>query len=523
MKKIQVLFKDNFIYIIFSYIFTFFLICSFVFGHGQGFGTLSRLLLTFLAATLATPFTACIFIKLSRINFLSKKVSNPIINSLYSHVAFYTIAIFLMQLPFFLAFYPGICYYDLDVQIGQYESSAFIMNHPLLHTLFMGFFKNLFDNPNTGYALASIIQMIIVNSSMAYALTYLYKKTNSIVLCTISMLFYALFPVNSLLTISTTKDILFATFMLIFFIDTLRFLQNESLTLFSYIRIVLNTILMLLFRNNAFYAFIPAFCIILIVKFIKKENLKSIFFLFMITFIIFIGANKGLSLSLHATNGSIKEMMSIPAQELARIYLSTENEEDKELILTYIAEPDIYNYYLSDAIKQQLPFEILDSKCKHFLLDSAIFNLKYPIICIDAIFYNTQGYWDLFHSPYQSDHYFLSTTNYRGGAVFDSKFPVLADVYVELFHLTEKYQDNPLIVLFLNSGIYIWLLLLCFIKAIHTKNNQALFSLIFPLFYLFTLCLGPGAIIRYSFPYILMTPLIIGMLFYPTIQIQLEE
>lgn len=513
MNKLKAFYTGNTIYLVFSYIFTFFLICSLIFGHGEGLGTFTRLLLTLIITAVITPFTAYLIIRLSNISIVTKQSQNSIIDFLYQRTFFYAIAIFLMQLPVFLAFYPGICYYDVGVQVDQYESGKFITNHPLLHTLFMGYFKNLFDNPNTGYAIATIIQMIIVNGAMAYAISYLYKRTKSTVLCTISMLFYGLFPVNSLLTLSTTKDILFAAFTLVFFIDSLRFLHADKTSVFLYIRIILNATLMLLFRNNALYAFIPTFIIILVMKLNKKEQLKSTIIIFAATFLVFTGADKALTLSLNATNGSIKEMMSIPAQELARIYLNTNNTEDKELILSYIEEPETYNFYLSDAIKQQLPFEILDSKCKHFLLHSAILNLKYPITCIDAILYNTQGYWDLFHSPYQSDHYFLATTNYRGGATLDSKFPRLANIYVDLFYVTEEYQHNPLAVLLLNSGIYIWLMLFGLIKAIHTKQRQLFYSLLFPLFYFLTLCLGPGAIIRYTYVFVLMAPVLIGLLF----------
>ena len=68
-----------------------------------------------------------------------------------------------------------------------------ITNHPLLHTLFMGFFKNIFENPNTVYAIATIIQMIIVNTIMAYAISFLYKKIKSILLCTIPCFFMDFF------------------------------------------------------------------------------------------------------------------------------------------------------------------------------------------------------------------------------------------------------------------------------------------------------------------------------------------
>lgn len=510
MNYLKTLYKENVLYTLFTFVFLFFLICSYLFGHAQGFETPSTLLFVIGVTICLTPAFTYVTLKLASLTIVST-TRNTYIDFLYRHNLFYCIAIFLMQLPVFLAFYPGICYYDIDVQVAQFESAQFITNHPLLHTLFIGFFKNLFETPNTGYALSTLIQMIIVDCTMAYALSYLYKKTENVILCTISAIFYGLFPVNSLLTISTTKDILFAAFALVFFIDVLRNLHKNQLKKISYIRIVLNAILMMLFRNNAIFAFLPTFCIITAIKLYKKEKSKIILLICLGISLLYPVTDNFLTSSLGAVNGSIKEMLSIPAQELARIYNTTENTTDKELILSYIAEPENYNYYLSDAIKQQLPFEILDSKCKHFLLDSAIFHFKYPITCLDAILYNTQGYWDLFHSPYQSDHYFLSTTNYRGGSVLDSKIPALANLYVKLFHVTEKYQHNAFAILFLNSGIYIWIMLFTFIKSIHDKKTYLSLSLLFPVFYLFTLCLGPGAIIRYTFVYLLIAPVVIGI------------
>ena len=84
------------------------------------------------------------------------------------------------------------------------------------------------------------------------------------------MLFYGLFPVNSLLTILTTKDILFAAFVLVFFIDSLQFLQNECFYTYLY------------YYDDY--------------ENIKREPVKSTLLLFVLTFLIFFGANKALTL-----------------------------------------------------------------------------------------------------------------------------------------------------------------------------------------------------------------------------------
>ena len=148
----------------------------------------------------------------------------------------------------------------------------------------------------------------------------------------------------------------------------------------------------------------------------------------------------------------------------------------------------------------------MDSKCKHFLLDSVILFLKYPVISLDAVFYNTQGFWDPFSCPYQSDHFFLASTSYRGEAELDSKLPTLMEIYADTFHTTEAYQHNPIADLFCNIGLYTWIFIFGIVCAIKQKNRPLILSSLFPLLYLLTLCLGPGAIIRYAFPYILLAP-----------------
>lgn len=505
MQKYITLYQKNKLYVAFSYIFSFFLICSYVFGHDGGFQNGLRVLIIALAALLLTPIFSILFIKLSSIQIKPSR-NHLKIASLYEKGFFYLVALFIMQLPVFLAFYPGMCYYDLPIQIEQYETPYFVLNHPLLHTVFLGFFKNLFSNPNTGYAIATIIQMLLVDAALAYALHYIYSKKHNLLLCTLALLFYGLMPVNSILILSTTKDILFAAFLLVFFIDMLRLFQNEITKPFSFIRCILNTVFMLLFRNNAIYAFIPTFAIILFCCFKKRELIKKMLLYTILSLILYTCFNQALIHSLNAVTGSIKEMLSIPCQQMARIYQITDDEAIKDRIRSYIPEPEKYKYYLSDPVKSQPDFDTLDSACKHFLLDTAIYDLKYPIVAFDAAFYNTQGYWDLFHSPYQSDHFFLAASNYRGEAILDSKFPALTDLYLKYFHVTEAYQHNPFAVLFLNSGIYIWIFLFGLTKALYKKNRPLIFSCLFFLFYLGTLLLGPGAIIRYTLPFIFIAP-----------------
>lgn len=506
MNKWKTLYKGNVIYVCFTFFFVFFLLCSYVFGDLGGFQTAGRLAVTLLITIILTPVMSIVIIRLANLSSNGKKKEN-IIDKLIGKYFVDLTFLLGVHIPVYLALYPGICYYDVSVQIEQYDTPYFIQNHPLLHTLFLGFFKNLFSNPNTGYAIATMIQLLLVEMVMAYVVLYIYKRTKSKILSVFTLLFFGLHPVHSLFPLSTTKDIFFSICLVMFYLDLKQYFKQGNLHRLEYVRLIGCGVMILLLRNNAQYAFIPAMLIIAIMLLVRKQGMKRFLFITFSVLMIATIINKTLVVSLKATPGSIKEMMSIPAQELGRIYNTIDDEQRKEEIREYIEEPERYNYYLSDALKEQLPFEILDSKCKHFLLFTFLRNFEYPIICIDAVFYSVQGYWDLFHCPYIEDHFYLVQYPDRwwGDSSLDSKIEPLYEFCAEWFHTTESYADQWYIIFF-NIALYIWIFLFYFIKAIHDNDHATIYSCLLPLFYLATLLLGPGAIVRYVYAFYMLAP-----------------
>lgn len=433
------------------------------------------------------------------------------------------ISIFVNQILVFLAFYPGICSYDLNAQIEQYTTLDFCTSHPLLHTIFIGFFHSLFDTPkygnniNLGYAIASIIQISIVTGAMAYSVMFLNSFINKRWVLICITVFYALFPVNSLLAISHTKDILFGAFALIFFIDSIRIISDrlpKRMPFFN-LRMVVNLGLMSLMRNNATYALVASILIIVFSMICNKKNyiiLRKYLLILLISIVFSVSAGRILINITGATPGSIKEMMSVPAQIMGRVYNTNASVEEQALISSYIPNTDEYNYYLADPMKHYLPFEIWESKCKHFLLDSAIISLHHPVIAIQAVWLNIQGFLDPFHQPYSYDRYYLAYENYRGGAELDSKFPCLCNLYLKLFSSTKDYCHTPLVILF-NAGIYVWICIIACIILLRRFCNSLSAAYYFPIFYLLTLLLGPGAIMRYAYLYVLTAPISIYIIY----------
>lgn len=448
-----------------------------------------------------------LFYNFGKLNYMENKKIN--VKNLIAYII--PVIIVIAHIIVIVSAYPGICYYDIEVQLEQYNSGIFNTSHPLLHTLFIGYFSNLFDG-NKGFAIATYVQMLMVDSCIYYMLMYVYSKTKSIISHIIFVCFFAFMPICSFLVISHTKDILFAAFAIVFVIDLLRFDSSKetySKARFRVycIRMVINIILMLLLRNNAVYAY-AVMVLLLFFTFIKSKKKapnKELLIVLSLALLFTFCASKSLTYATHANPGSIKEMMSIPSQIMARVYNTTATDEEKEVILKYIARPEDYTYYLSDHIKMQLEFDTVDSTCKHFLLDSAIIALHHPLQSLTAVWFNIQGFFDPIHCPYSSEHFFLVPLAYRGGAVFSPKWMTLFDFYHEWFFISEKLSHTPFIIFF-NMATYIWFYIISLVLLIRKKRREPMISYLFPLLYLGTLLLGPGAIIRYGFMYILLIP-----------------
>lgn len=484
-------------YGIWSFLFILSLMCSYLFYYKEGFSSLFRLLLLcFSAAILSVPLWK-ILIKVDK--FI--EIKTPLICKKKNHGISNVAILFLLHLIPFLALYPGLCIYDLGNQIYQYDTNSFNEQHPLLHTYLVGWFKNLSGNSNIGFGLFTLAQIIFVDLAMAYAIHTIYKRNTSTKIRVALLLFYGLFPINSLMAISVTKDVPFSVCMLVFVIDSYKFFENGLNKVSSRIRYYICGTMMLLLRNNAVYAFFP-FMLVAIWK-TRSHKKRQIETITLCTIIISaITINIGMGKFLNADKGPICEMLSVPAQEMAVIFKNTEDIKTIETIEKYISKPGEYIPYLSDPIKGQLPFYGLDNVCKNFILDAIALNIQYPIDCLNAILYLTQGFWDVLHNPYSEQNYFLVKTDYRGNASLDSKIPILCNWYKSNF-----YQQKG--GLFMNQSIYIWLLLLFLLSAYYRRNRSIVLAGMLPCFYLVTLCFSPGAILRYAWIFILLAPLML--------------
>jgi len=503
MKKITDVCKNNRLSLVYSFVLSFLVIYGFILYCGSK-DSIAALLLGITAALCLCPFVNLVVVWLIGLEPVERAAAGKPGASLGT-LCF--ALMFILQLPTFLAFYPGIIFYDINTQIEQYETKAFSANHPLIHTFFMGFFKNLFADPNTGYAWATVVQMILADLCLAYILLYVGSKIGSYILPIITACFYGAFPLCSLLMISSTKDILFSVLLSVVFIDIYRQL-TEDCSKPTLIRMIFCGIFMILMRSNAIHAMIIAALFILAVLVYKKLPCRKIAIYMLTVILVSKFAQTAMIRCLDAYPGSIKEAMSVPIQIMGRIYVTTDDPDEQKTIEKYIPDPGEYTYYISDPLKKQPEFDTLDSECKHFLLDTALLSLKHPLIAFNAFMLNTQGYWDMWHSAYQEEHHYLAREDLRGKAYIDPKLPALKDFYLAHFRYLDFSIYNPLSP-FLQMGIYFHIMLFILLRSVKRRDIPMSLSLMLPAAYTLTLLFGPSAILRYGLAFIILAPVIL--------------
>lgn len=443
---------------------------------------------------------------------------------------FYMAVILLCWLPVFLAYYPSVFAYDAEGQLYQVIAGDYSTHHPLLHTLFLGAFFRLggsvLGSYSAGMALHSIVQMVLMAGTFGYTLAYLYRKGTSVCLRIILLAFYALFPVNSILALSTTKDVLFSALVLLYTLRVYRTLCDSPAAAEGKRRdwwiYVIITVLMLLMRNNAVYAFLigmPAVCIGLR----QRKRLWKQYLLFsLLGLLLFEAGSEGLKAVTHAQNGSPREMLSVPFQQMARTRVREEESLSPQMrhkLDMYLSSEWVfaaYNPHLADPVKERA---VIHDNPGGFLRTWVELGIEHPQTYIDAFLDNSIGYWfleDRTHAQIygigtESGFGYLSTDNRvmpAGCEIVEHSYLPGFRACMEQIVSENVYQKLPVIRIIFAPAFYWWMLCLYIATAVYRRQYRHVLPVIFLVIYYMTLLLSPTVLIRYMYPFVVTVPAI---------------
>lgn len=466
---------------------------------------------------------------------------------------FYGAVIFLCWLPVFLAYYPSVFAYDAEGQLYQVIADDFSTHHPLLHTLFLGAFFRLgggLGSYSAGMAVHSVVQMILMAAAFGWALSYLYQKRIGRWVRIVLLVFYGFFPANSILALSTTKDVLFSALVLIHTVCLYRMVCDHGMRMGRKERAVyiVFSVLMLLFRNNAGYAFAVSVPVVWFgVGRIKPDAeirsadqiqstgtgerkpgnggrfRKMYLCMILIIFVLFVGGSFLLKNVTHAQNGSPREMLSVPLQQMARTRVMAEEKLEpamRQELDTYISSEWVfaaYNPHLADPVKNRA---VIHDNPKGLIQTWIKLGLQHPTIYIDAFLDNSLGLWflqDTSHAQIygigtESGFGYLSTDNRTMPAgceiVEHSLLPGLR-AFMEKMISDNAYRKIPVVRILFAPALYWWLLYFYIVAALYKKRYREILPVVFPVAYYLTLLLSPAVLVRYMYPIMATIPVIL--------------
>lgn len=436
---------------------------------------------------------------------------------------------FVLWLPYFLTYYPGILSDDSFDQLKQVLGLLPYSNHhPWLHTLLIGLLYRIGTaiggNPNAGVAFFIIIQMLVMSAIYAYLITTLHRHHVRKFFLLLSLLFYALFPLQALYSITMWKDILFSGVFLL--MSTLLWqLGTEKPTKLRYISYVLTGILLCLFRSNGFYTYL--FCLPFFVWLFNRIR-KPLLLASCLT-LAAVWLFKGPVMSVcHVSEPDAVESLSIPLQQISGTIasqgLSCLTEEESALLgqaidLNRIAEE--YYSHISDPIKNLIRYSGDQDFLLHHKLDFLQLylrlGLRYPKEYLLAYINQTYGYW------YPDVSYWVFIAELPDNALAlcqSSRLPEGVTLFIGKF--CSAYEAIPIYRLFWRIGTYIWIMLICFAAVIH-KKSRALIPAFLPSIGLWLSLLVATPVyaeFRYAYPIVVTAPLLIALAGTPTDRIK---
>lgn len=454
------------------------------------------------------------------IRTLSTKESSEISKASFNKTwATVSSILFLGWLPILLAYYPAVFSYDAEAQLYQVISGSYTTHHPLLHTLFLGLCMKIGFTDHgigPGMTLYAVVQMILMATLLGWSIAELQRLKVARKWCVIYILFLILFPVNGILAISTTKDIIFAGLVVVFTLRLRRLFVEK--TYFDW-KLCVIAVFMLLLRNNAQYAFVLflfAICLYLLCS--KSFNKYfQIVTMLSLAFVLSVLIGIGLKSVVKADSGSPREALAIPIQQMARVKvihgqditdIGLRNDLDM-LISDEMAAK--YDEHLADPVKERISMK----QPALFVKTWIKLGLKYPGTYIDAWLKTTQGAWYIWDKSCNriygegSDIGFgyLSTDIRHMPEGFEvrneTKIPWLRNMLERLVS-DNCFENIPIVRIIFAPALYFWIFIFYIYRSIINRNKCGVMIVLFEIFFFLSIMLSPAILVRYMYPYMLL-------------------
>ena len=427
--------------------------------------------------------------------------------------------IFFAWVPYFLTYYPGLLTADSCVQVEQAIGlTKLSSHHPFLHTGIIAVFVNvgriIFNNINLGVAFYTIFQMLIMSIIFATVIRYLNKRQVHLIVQVLALLYYMIYPINALFSITMWKDILFAGIIPIYVILTIELLFNTE----SFIKnkksisgYIIISILVMFFRNNGMYIVILTIPFVILVL---RKYLKRVIALSCIIIFLYMMLKASIFNIWDIQKGSVGEMLSIPLQQIARVKKYHKEELDDKTI-TQIDKifkcdniEEKYNPIISDPVKAQIDIEYFDTNKSEFIILWTNLMKLYFKDYVESFISNSYGYY------YPEAKHWVANRTMEPNKLGISQEPLIEGNLVSKIDSLIERRDIPILSMFFSIGTAFWIIVICFGYKILKKEYKYIVPYLIIFILWLTIVASPVFCeYRYAYPMFTILPLYISLNF----------
>lgn len=322
------------------------------------------------------------------------------------------VVILLGYIPYFLIMFPGLFTYDASpefVQIWYDEvpvNAMFSIVHSLLLKASCEAGMKFFGEFNPGIALFTGIHMILCSMVFSYESYLVWKITKSKIITVISIVYLTLNPAIALFSVcphSTVFGSALAAGLLLQFYD-LFILKNKGKRSLYILRLCAFAATALL-TCNARKSYTALIGILFVIQLFTGKKIIQRTVYFACVLVLAFAFNAGLENIYKAQKNSGTELMSVPVQELANVYVKSGGNlfdaNEKEILLNYYAEEHFKWYcpWCTDMIKIGLNQDAFNSNPVPFYKLWIKKGIQHPFLYLEAWNYLTYEAWYPFCEP----------------------------------------------------------------------------------------------------------------------------
>lgn len=462
----------------------------------------------------------------------------------------YTLLFLILWIPYLMILFPGCAGTDTVDQIAQilgnrdYCWTARTINlvneeillnnhHPIFHTFIISVFikaGKLIGSYAWGLELYCVFQCAILAFTLACQTCYIKNRCKGKGLHIFSILFFGLNPIFPLWGMTIMKDVFYAVLLwwvMILLYGMIQEKMRGSLSIRNLIVFGVVILLWFLARNNGFYIFMLIIPFLIVYLRENKQKLLPLISMILIVMVLFqVGVQGYLFSTMNISQGSPREMFSIPFMQTAR-YIKEHKEEitfdEEKLLLTVFDTPngsldDIIEKYnaapdKSDYVKGMYNKEIDKTELKQYFRFWISCFLKHPYTYIEA-FLCLNYSWFSFDSHFDNRYYNgicdPNVSRLLDGAENPECFRTARNILSCIVSVLAKIPFTSWLVEF---SFYTWAYLISFIFMVIRKKKTEMLAMS-PVFINYLICfIGPVAYMRYAIPALVCFPTLIMFTF----------